>query len=331
MADMDLRGKNVLVAGGTGMIGIPLVKMLIDKGAKVRIASLDNGERAHPQAEFIQCDLTHPDNCIRVCDNMDVVFNLLCTKGSPATSKTNPASFLVPMVLYDTNLMEAARRSNVRTFLFTSSVCAYPTSDIFYEDEPLWKALLSTNDRWAGLAKRVGEAQAEAYAIEYGWDNIAIVRPSNVFGPYDNFDPINAMVVPSLIKRVSEARDSITVWGDGIAERDFIYSDDVARGMILAVEKQLSPHHPINLGVGFGISIRKLVETIVKISGRNLEIIWDTSKTSGDMKRIQDIRRAKEYIGFSPQISLEEGLRITFAWYLENKEAAENRYDIFKK
>ncbi len=322
-------GKHVLVAGGTGMIGRPLVQMLLDRGAYVRIASRDNASRAHPQAEFIECNLTYPDICSLVCQGMDIVFNLLCTKGSPSTCQTNPADYLVPMTLYNTHLMEAARRQNIESFLFTSSVCVYPPSEVFYENDPL-ERMPSKNDLWAGMAKRVGEIQARAYAIQYGWNNIAVVRPSNVYGPYDNFNVFNAMVVPSLIRQTAEAKDRIVVWGDGTAERDFIYSDDVARGMILAVEKELTPNQPINLGIGFGISTRTLAETVVRVSGKKLEVVYDTSKPSGDKKRIMNISRARE-VGFSPQVSLEEGLEKTYRWYIDNQEIANNRYDIFNR
>ena len=321
--------KNVLVAGGTGMIGRPLVEMLIARGAKVRIASRDNPSRAHPQAEFDQCDLTLSENCRRVCDGMDIVFNLLCTKGSPDTCRTNPADYLVPMILYNTHLMEEARLCSVKTFLFTSSVCVYPPSEVFYENDPLEK-MPSPNDFWAGLAKRTGESQARTYQIQYDWTSIPIVRPSNVYGPYDNFNSFNSMVIPTKIREIAESKDRVVVWGDGTAERDFIYCDDVARGMLLAVEKQLSPDYPINLGVGYGTSIRQLVETIVKISGKKLEIIFDASKPSGDKKRIFDVERAKA-IGFKPEICLEEGIRRTYQWYLENRELADSRYDIFNR
>ncbi len=111
MSDHDFfNGKNVLVAGGTGLVGRRLVQMLVERGARVRIASLDNGDRAHPQVEYVKCDLTYLDNCLRVCNGIDVVFNLLCTKGSPKTAVTKPASYYVPMIMYNTNLMEAARR-----------------------------------------------------------------------------------------------------------------------------------------------------------------------------------------------------------------------------
>lgn len=322
-------GKNVLVAGGTGLVGRRLVEMIVNRGASVRIASLDNGDRAHPQVEYIKCDLTYLDHCLHVCKGIDIVFNLLCTKGSPKTATTKPASYFVPMVMYNTNLMEAARRCNVKSFLFTSSNCVYPPAEIFYENDPL-EGPYSPNDPGAARAKRAGEFQAKAYAIEYGWNDVSIVRPANIYGPYDNFNPFNSMVIPSLIKRVFEAKDKIEVWGDGTPIRDFIYTDDVARGMIMAIEKGLGPDYPINLGSGTGVSIKQLVETVVKVSGKNLDIVFDTSKPNGDKRRLFDTSRARN-IGFTPQVSLEDGLRKTYNWYSKNREIAENRYDIFNK
>ncbi len=320
-------GKRVLVAGGTGLVGRPLVRMLVDRGAQVRIASLDNGDRAHPQVEYKSCDLTYLDNCLEVCEGVDIAFNLLCTKGSPKTATTKPASYFVPMIMYNTNLMEAARRCGVKSFLFTSSNCVYPPAEVFYENDPL-EGSYSPNDPGAARAKRAGEYQARAYATEYGWNNVSIVRPANVYGPYDNFNPFNSMVVPSLIKKTAETDKEIEVWGDGSAIRDLIYTDDVARGMLLAVEKQLGPDRPINLGSGTGITIKQLVETVVRISGKKLTIVWDTSKPSGDKKRLFDTTQARK-AGFTPKVGLEEGLKITYNWYLENKNLAEGRYDIF--
>lgn len=327
--DNVFEGKKILVAGGTGMIGIPLVKMLIGRGASVWSASLDlDASRKVEKSVRIYVDLTSINSCLGVCKGMDIVCNLLCTKGSPATNKTNPASFLVPMLMYNTNLMEAARRCEVKSYLFTSSVCVYPPQEIFFEDDPFERPP-SENDKWAGSAKRIGEMQAQAYAIEYGWNEISVVRPSNVYGPFDNFDPFNAMVIPSLIRRVAEAEDKIIVWGDGTAERDFIYAEDVADGMILVLENKLPPTRPINLGSGHGVSIKRLVETLVSISGKKLKIIWDTSKPSGDRKRIFDTTWSKK-IGFSPKTSLEEGLAKTYNWYIEKGSEDTDRYDIFK-
>ncbi len=172
----------------------------------------------------------------------------------------------------------------------------------------------------------MGELQAEAYKIEYGWDDIAIVRPANVYGPYDNFDPDNAMVIPSLIKRALDGENPLVVWGDGSPIRDFIHARDVARGMLLALENVTG--YPINLGSGTGVTIRKIVEIIVSNMEIKPEVAWDTSKPSGDKKRLMDISRAKA-IGFQPMVSIEDGIKEVMDWYLKNKDKVNKRYNVF--
>lgn len=316
----------VLVAGGTGMIGRELVRFLVEQGARVRIASLDNPSGAHPDAEFRRVDLMSFENCLAACRGMDFVFNLVGVKGSPAVTTTRPASFFVPTITLDTNLMEAARQEGVGRFLFTSSVGVYSPAEVLREDD-VWRTFPSEHDRFAGWAKRMGELQAEAYGVEYGWNRIAIVRPSNVYGAYDNFDLANAMVIPSLIKRAVDGENPLRVWGDGSAERDFIHARDVARGMLLAAQHM--PGRPVNLGSGIGVSIRRLVEIIVSNLDTKPEIAWDTSKPSGDHRRVMDISRARA-LGFQPSISLEEGIREVMAWYREHRGRPLGRYDVFQ-
>ena len=141
-----------------------------------------------------------------------------------------PASFFVPTIMFSINMMEAARRMQVSQYLFTSSIGVYSPSEIFFEDD-VWKSFPSENDKYAGWAKRICELQSEVYEIEDKWQGISIVRPANVYGPYDNFDVNNAMVIPSLIKKAIKSKKILNVWGDGSNIRDFIYSEDVARGM----------------------------------------------------------------------------------------------------
>lgn len=326
--------KNVLVTGGTGLIGKPLVDMLLEEGANVRIASLDDKTRANPKAEFCQVDLTKMDNCYDVCKDMDYVFQLAGIKGSPKMTKEKPASFFVPTILFNTNMMEAARKQKVDRYLFTSTIGVYSPAEVFHEDD-VWKTFPSENDRFAGWAKRMGELQAQAYKIEDNWDKISIVRPANVYGPYDNFDPANAMVIPSLIKRAVDGENPLTVWGDGSPIRDFIHSKDVARGMMLAMEKCPGPELPINLGSGTGYSIRNLVDIVreeipnLRYYHDNPEVVWDTSKPAGDAKRLMDVSRAKEILGWEPQISLKEGVVDLMHWYNQNKDIIGKRYNVF--
>lgn len=321
------KGKKVLVTGGTGLIGRPLVEMLIKEGSKVTIASLDDPSRAHPEAEFHRVNLMEFSNCLKVCEGIDYVFQLAGIKGSPAMTAKKPASFFVPTITFNTNMMEAARQCGVEKYLFTSSIGVYAPAEVFYEDD-VWKTFPSENDRFAGWAKRMGELQAEAYRIEYGWNDIYIVRPANVYGPYDNFDPENAMVIPSLIKRALDGENPLVVWGDGTPIRDFIHAKDVARGMMLVMEKGIT--QPVNLGSGNGVSISEIVEIIVNNMEKKPEVVWDISKPSGDKKRLMDISRAKS-IGFSPAISIEEGIKEVMDWYKKNRDVVGRRYNVFKE
>ena len=162
-------------------------------------------------------------------------------------------------------------------------------------------------------AKRICELQAEAYKIQYDWENISIVRPSNVYGPYDNFDENNAMVIPSLIKKAFKAKDVLKVWGDGSAIRDFIYSKDVARGKMKVIEEEIKG--PINLGSGDKTSIKDIVEIIVKnVKDGSLNVEWDTSQPKGDDIKLMDVSLANSF-NFKPKVGIQEGLEKTIKWY----------------
>lgn len=318
-------GADVLVTGGTGLIGRPLVQLLVEAGANVRVVSLDDPSRAPAGVRFVQADLRELSNCLDVADGADIVFHLAGVKGSPAMAAERPASFMVPTLQFSLNMMEAARRKGVGRYLFTSSVGVYSPAETFREDD-VWSTFPSPNDRFAGWAKRICELQAEAYLREYGWEHISIVRPANVYGPFDNFDPANAMVIPSLIARAVGGESPLTVWGDGSPIRDFIFARDVARGMMHVVEHGVN--EPVNLGSGTGHSIREIVDLIVANLDDDREVVWDTSKPKGDRIRLMDTTRAESH-GFQPQTSLADGIAETVAWYRDHADAAGGRYNAF--
>jgi GDP-L-fucose synthase len=309
------KGKQILIAGGNGLIGKQLVDLLLEKGSIVTVADLKDSD--NPQIRNLQLDLTNYENCLASCDGMDYVFNLLCSKGSPKTMKERPASCFVPMLLFNTNLMRAAKERGVKKYLYTSTLGVYAPSEISHEDD-VWQTYPSKNDKFAGWAKRMGELQAEAYQIEYGWDDITIVRPANTYGPYDDFDSDEAMVVPSLIKKALSGINPLVVWGDGSNIRDFIHSSDIARGMIIAMENSPGPLRPINLGSGTGHSIKQLVEIILSNIDNPPDVFWDKDKITGDKMRILNIERAKD-MGFAPTISIEDGIKEVIEWYKENR------------
>lgn len=323
---MNLNGKKVLVTGGTGLIGQQLIKLLKQEGANIRIVSLDNNSLVPSDVEFMQLDLMNFDNCKKACENVDVVFNLIGIKTSPKIIKEKPANIFVSYLRFNTNIIEAARQSNVQWFLYVSTIGVYSPTDVMSEDE-LWSGFPSKHDWYGGWAKRVGEMQLETYKIQYGLNNYSIIRPANVYGPYDDFSE-TSMVIPSLIKRVYNKENPYIVWGDGSSIRDFIYSEDVARAMIFAVTNEIN--EPLNVGSGEGVSIKDLVNTVIDISEYKPEIVWDTTKPSGDKQRILNTKKLNDY-GFKPQINLKEGLTRTLNWYTNNALTIENkRYSVFK-
>ncbi len=325
---MDFAGKRVLVAGGTGLIGTPLVELLLKEGARVRVAALDDASRAHPETEYMNRNLLDFKYCLEVCSGQDYVFNLLCVKGSPVTVNMYPATLLETNLLLDINLLSAAQKQGVRGFLFTSSLGVYAHAEVSHEDA-VWQTMPSPNDRFAGWAKRMGELQVEAYRKQYSWNAISIVRPTNTYGPFDDFESEGAMVIPSLIRRAVSGENPLIVRGDGSEIRDFAYSEDVAKGMMLVAKKEFE--EPVNLGSGIGYSIRDAVSAVADNVSPKPEIKWDMSQKAGDQKRILDIARARS-IGFAPSVSLSEGIARTVAWYKENKDRhSKTRYDIFRK
>ncbi len=321
------KDKRILVTGGTGMIGYQVVDLLIANGANVRVASLDDPSRLNHDVEFLQGNLLHWEFCQKIVKTMDYVFHIAGIKGSVGIGTSKAASFFVPHILMNTMMMEAARQEGVGRYLYTSSIGVYNPREIFREDEA-WDGPPHYTDRFAGWAKRMGELQAEAYQVEYGWDQIAVVRPANVYGPYDNFDPNTAMVVPAIISRVATGENPLIVWGDGSAIRDFIYSRDCAEGMLLAFEKS-ADCSPINLGSGTGTSIKQVVDAVVGCFDEPPQVQWDTSQPSGQSVRLMDITRAKEKIGFSPQTSIEQGIEQTVEWYRTHLLDTQKRYNVF--
>jgi GDP-L-fucose synthase len=316
--------KKVLVTGGAGMVGRALVSKLLKHGAQVEIADLHKPTDLEPEVKFTNGDLRYLSVCEEICEGKDYVFNIIGVKGSPKACAEQPADFMVPMLQFNTNMMDAARRVGVKWYLYTSSVGVYSPADVFYEDD-VWKTFPSPNDRFAGWAKRMGELQAEAYSIQYGWNNVSIVRPANIFGKYDNFNPVNSMVIPSLIRKAQE-NDVLEVWGDGTPIRDFIFADDVAQAMIQCVEKQVT--EPINLGSGKGFTIKEVVEMVVKNSGKKLEVQWLSDKPNGDAIRIMSTEKANKY-GIFPETTLEKGIDIVTKWFVDNKNIIDKRYNVF--
>ena len=315
--------KKVLVTGGTGMIGRQVVDILADAGAEVTIVSLDK-IRINKKAEHLFGDLTNFELCKKITKNIDFVFHLAGIKGSIEVTISKPASFFVPLMMMNTNVLEACRENKVKKIVYTSSIGAYASGEIFregddFDEEPM--------DMYPGWAKRMAELQIKAYKIQYGIRNYSIVRPCNVYGPGDNFDPKNAMVIPSLMAKIYRRDNPVVIWGDGSTIRDFLFSRDAAEGIILALYYGTNGSF-VNLGSGKGYTIRELVETMASFIAFSYK--FDKKRPSGFKKRIMDVTKAQKMIHWQPLTSLTDGLKETWSWYLKNQKQYLKRKNYFR-
>lgn len=320
--------KRVLVTGGTGLIGRQVVEILCDAGAKVKIVSLDK-IRINKEAMHIFGDLTDFEFCKKITKDVDFVFHLAGIKGSVEITKKKPASFFVPILMMNTNVLEACRINKVQRVVYTSSIGAYSSVEVFREtQEADGNYYGPPMDMFPGWAKRMAEFQIKAYRIQYGLSNFSIVRPCNVYGPGDNFDPENAMVIPSLIAKIYNGNNPVVIWGNGSAVRDFLFSKDAAEGVILALYYSTNGKF-VNLGSGKGYTIRQLVETLASFLDFNYK--FDKRKPSGFPKRVMDITLARRLIHWQPSTSLYNGLKETWEWFVKNQKEYLWKKNYFKE
>lgn len=307
------QGRRILVTGAAGLYGRALVPRLLGLGAQVRTASRTTPAPALGSTEHLLGDLTDRRFADEVMDGIDAVFHLAGRRGSIGLQTSQAATMLGENALVCLNTLAAAQRAGVKALVYVSTVTIYPPMAVYREDLA-WSGNPHPGDQYAAWAKRIAEKYVEALAIEHGFADIAVVRPVNTFGPFDDFDPKTALVVPALIGRAERRETPFTVWGDGSAVRDFLYVDDAVRGLLLAYERGLAKG-PINLGSGTGHSIRSLAEAVLTATGHPGPIAWDTSKPAGEPSKIADTTRAREILGFKAEVPLIEAIARTVAWY----------------
>lgn len=312
--------KNVLVTGGAGFIGSHLVEMLVKKKANVRVVdnlengSLKNLELCENRIEFMNKNLTDPKACREAVKDMDIVLNLAAKVGGVGYNVKHPGTMFVKNILINTLMLEAARKECVERYLCVSSACVYPRyCTIPTPESEGFKDIPEPTNMGYGWAKRIAEVQAQTYAEEFGM-KIAIVRPYNTYGPRDHFDPEKSHVIPAIIRRIFDGENPLVVWGNGEQTRAFVYVTDVARGMLLAIEKYPKADS-LNIGTREEIKIKDLVNLIIELCGKRPKVIFDTSKPVGQPRRNANITKGKKLIGYEPKVSLKEGLKKTIEWY----------------
>lgn len=318
------KNKKVLVTGGAGFIGSHVVEKLILKGTEVFVldnlqnGKLENLKKVEKKYVFIKGDCADSKIAEESCKDKDVVMNLAARVGGIEYNRTHQATMLRDNLLIGTVMLEAARKMNVGRFLVISSACVYPRncSVPTPESEGFMDEPEPTNGGY-GWAKRMSELAGKYYQEEFGM-KISIVRPYNCYGPRDHFAPETSHVIPALIKRIFDGENPVNVWGSGNQSRAFLYVEDLAEGMISAIEKYPVPD-AVNLGTDEEITIKNLVNEILKISKINAKIVFDTSKPDGSPRRNSDNTKAIDKLGFKAKINLDQGLAKTIEWYRKEK------------
>ena len=306
--------KKVLITGCSGLVGVHLVKKCLNDGYNVVGVDVkySNNLPISDKFTFYELDLTIEENIKNLFfyESPDVVFNCFGIKGSPIRAKEKPVDFLYPSFKINTEIINQCSKNNI-WLIFVSSVGVYSPAETFIESD-VWKSLPSESDWFPSWSKRMGEILLEAYKVQYGYNNWSIIRPANIFGEYDDFSG-SGTVIASTIKKVYEATDSIEAWGDGSPIRDFVYAGDVADAILKLYTDKI--HTTINFGAGEEITIKQMIETLIKISKKPISINWDSSKPNGDLRRQMDITKQTQ-IGLLPVLGFEKALEITYDYYI---------------
>jgi GDP-L-fucose synthase len=304
----------IAITGGAGFLGQVVQRTLRSRGYSNLVV---------PRIE--EFDLRREPDIRRMYEEMrpDVVIHLAAVVGGIGANRDNPGRFFYENAIMGIQLIEIGRQVSLKKMVVIGTICAYPKfAPVPFHEDDLWNGYPEETNAPYGVAKKALLVQLQAYREQYGFNGI-FVLPVNLYGPGDNFNPASSHVIPALVKKCVDARQSganeIVVWGDGSATREFIYVDDAAEGIVLATERY-DGAAPVNIGAGFEISIRDLVKLIVKLTGFTGEVVWDTSKPNGQPRRMLDTTRAKEKFGFVAKMGFEEGLKRTIEWYGQNNK-----------
>jgi GDP-L-fucose synthase len=294
----------VLVTGGGGFLGSHLVERVERDGHDVFVAR---------RRDY---DLTRFDDADRMFRDArpELVFHLAAEVGGIGANQANPGRYWYANLMMGAHVLELTREHAVPKLVVAGTVCAYPKfTPVPFREEELWNGYPEETNAPYGVAKKSVLVGGQAYREQYG-TNATFLLPANLYGPRDHFHPTNAHVIPDLIRKMTESRDEVVLWGDGSPTREFLFVDDAAEGLALAAERYDGPE-PVNLGTGVETSIRETAELIAELVGFEGEIVWDTSMPNGQPRRSLDPSRANELFGFRARTQLRDGLERTVDWY----------------
>ncbi|MBW4533909.1 MAG: GDP-L-fucose synthase [Pleurocapsa minor HA4230-MV1] len=309
---LSLQDKNILVTGGNGFLGKQVVNQLCQAGASIdRIST--------PRSR--ELDLCKWENCQQAVKQQEIVIHLAAHVGGIGLNREKPAELFYDNLMMGTQLIHAAYQEGVSKFVCVGTICAYPKfTPVPFKEDDLWNGYPEETNAPYGIAKKALLVQLEAYRQQYGFNGIYLL-PVNLYGPEDNFDHRSSHVIPALIRKVYEAQErgdrELLAWGDGSPTREFLYSTDAARGIVMATQSY-DEAAPVNLGTNQEVKIKDLVETICELMGFEGEIVWQTDQPNGQPRRCLDTQRAKEKFGFVAETEFRQGLKNTIEWYRQH-------------
>ncbi len=316
----ELSTERIVITGGAGFLGLHLQKQLLNLGVPEENLFI-------PLIE--DYDLTKEADVIRMYDSMapSVVIHLAAEVGGIGANRENPGRFFYANMAMGLHLIEQARLPKIKKFVQVGTICAYPKfTPVPFKEENLWDGYPEETNAPYGIAKKALLVMLQAYRQQYGLNGIYLL-PVNLYGPGDNFDLNTSHVIPALIRKFCEAMDAgneeVLVWGTGSASREFLYVEDAARAITMAVQKY-DGAEPVNLGAGFEITIKALTEKIQHLTGFKGKLTWDTSKPDGQPRRSLDTSKAKELFGFEAEMPFDEGLNRTIQWWREQGMAKDS-------
>ena len=314
------QNKKVILTGGAGFLGSFVTEKLKERGATdIFIPRIENYNLVDPN----EIRRMYAD-ALQGGDPKDVVIiHLAANVGGIGANREHPAEFFYDNIMMGVEMMHQAYKNGIGKFVALGTVCAYPKfTPVPFREDDLWNGYPEETNAPYGLAKKMMLVQAQAYRQQYGFNSIFLL-PVNLYGPRDNFNLQSSHVIPALIRKAFEAQErgdkELAVWGDGSPTREFLYVEDAANGIVCAAEKY-NGDQPVNLGSGYEISIRDLAEMIVRMTGFEGTLAWQTDKPNGQPRRGLDVTRAKELFGWSAQVPFEEGMRRTIEWFKANRE-----------
>lgn len=314
---LDLRDERILLTGGAGFLGRQVHDVLALRGVEPRNLFVPRRK---------DYDLTSQADVERlfVDARPGVVIHLAAEVGGIGANRKHPGRFFFANMAMGMNLVEQARKSGLRKFVHTGTVCAYPKfAPVPFREEDIWNGFPEETNAPYGVAKKALFVMLEGYLREYGLPS-AVVLPVNLYGPGDNFDPESSHVIPALIRKCEEARlnrdPAMVCWGTGSASREFLYVSDAAEAIVRAAERVETPE-PINLGTGQEIAVRDLVHLIARLCGYHGRIEWDASKPDGQPRRCLDTSRAVARLNWRARVPFEQGLRLTIDWWRAHRPA----------